>query len=82
MAKAVAQSTSTTITNSTTLTVTKNKWQQQGTNAFVTFTPTYSCWGVTVTHGTEDQGEFNFCQPALMSDGIGVEGDYTVVYTN
>ncbi|KAK0515377.1 hypothetical protein JMJ35_002756 [Cladonia borealis] len=81
-AKAVAQSTSTTITNSTTLTVTNNIGQQPGTNAFVTFTPTYTCWGVTVTCGPKDQGEFNFCQPALTSDGTGVEGDYTVVYTN
>ena len=81
-AKAVSQSTSTTITNSTTITVTHNIGQQPGTNAFVTFTPTYNCWGVTVDCGTEDQGDFDYCQPALTPDGKGVEGDYTVVYTN
>ena len=81
-AKAVSQSTSTTITNGTTYTVTNNIGQEAGTNAFVTFTPTYLCWGVTIDCGTEDQGFFDYCQPALPSAGAEPEGDYTVVYTN
>ena len=89
-AKSVAESTGTTITNGTTVTVTNNLGQEPGTLAFVTFTPTYTCWGVDVdcatpgsgtpSAGTSTKGFFDFCQPAVGPDGTSLQGDYTVVY--
>lgn len=78
-AKAVASSTSTTIMNSTTTTVSHTLGQQVGTTAFVTFTPTYLCWSVTVDCGAGESPMFRFCQPQIQ--GSLLEGDYTVVYT-
>jgi len=78
-AKAVASSTSTTIMNSTTTTVSHTLGQQVGTTAFVTFTPTYLCWSVTVDCGAGVSPMFRFCQPQIQ--GSLLEGDYTVVYT-
>ena len=62
--------------HSTTITVTNNIGQQPGTNTFVTFTPTYACRGVTVDCGTEAEGDFDYCRPALTPDGKRVEGGY------
>ena len=78
-ATSIAKSTDTTITNATTITVTNNLGQAPGTQAFVTFTPTYNCWYVEVDCGTPSTGNLNFCQPALGPGG-GLQGDYTVVY--
>lgn len=79
-AKAVGTSTSTAIQNGTTVTVTNNLGQQQGTYAFVTFTPTYTCWSVVVNCGAQDSSPMSFCQPAIQ--GQTLEGDFTVIYTS
>lgn len=79
-AKSIAKSTGTTITNTTAVTVTNTLGQEPGTQAFVTFTPTYNCWIADVDCGTPSTGTFDFCQPALGPDGTSPQGDYTVVY--
>lgn len=79
-AKAVADTTGTTITKGTTVTVTNNLGQEPGTQAFVSSTATYNRWSVAVDCGTPNTGNFDFCQPALGGRGDGLQGDYTVVY--
>ena len=79
LAVAVAQTTDTTITNSTTVAVTNTMGQQLGTYAFVTFTPTYLCWLSKIDCGKGLSTPFDFCQPQMS--GQLLEGDYNVVYT-
>ena len=81
MAKAVSQSTGTAITNSTTVTVTNTLGQQEGTTAFVTFTPRYICWYSRISCGGDEDVYMDYCVPQLSSDGKILRGDYTVVYT-
>lgn len=76
----MADQTRTTITDSTTVTVRNDVGQRLGTNAFVTFTPTYTCWPVAINCGTPEEGQVEYCQPALDPDGKTLEGDYLVVY--
>ena len=80
-AKAVSKSTGTAITNSTTVTVTNTLGQQEGTTAFVTFTPTYLCWDPKISCGGDKDAYMDYCVPQFESDGKTLQGDYTVVYT-
>ena len=80
-AKAVSKSTGTAITNGTTVTVTNTLGQQEGTTAFVTFTPTYLCWYPEISCGGDQDTYMDYCVPQFESDGKTLQGDYTVVYT-
>ena len=80
-AKAVSKSTGTAITNSTTVTVTNTLGQQKGTTEFVTFTRTYLCWVPIISCGGDQDAYMDYCVPQFESDGITLQGDYTVVYT-
>ena len=79
-AKSVVKSTSTTITKGTTVTVTNNLGQEPETQAFVAFFPTYNFWTVDVDCPSLSTGSFDFCQPALGTDGTSLQGDDTVVH--
>ena len=81
IAKAVSKSTGTAITNGTTATVTNTLGQQEGTTAFVTFTPTYHCWYPKISCGGDQDTYVDYCEPQFESDGQTPQGDYTVVYT-
>ncbi|KAI9702339.1 MAG: hypothetical protein M1836_000818 [Candelina mexicana] len=80
-AKAVSESTGTSITHGYTVTVTDTLGQQIGITACATFTPIYLCWATTVSCGGEGQAGMNYSQPQFGSDGKTLQGDYTVVYT-
>lgn len=81
-ASTIATSTSQSVQNTTTITVTNNLGQPGGTTAFATFTPTYHCWRASMDCGAGVSQPLTFCNPQFENLGSQqiLQGEYNIVY--
>lgn len=80
-AQGLAKSTGKQIDKSTSFTVTNTLGQVAGTTAFMTFTPSFTCYepGIDCSGGTDFDYVATICWPDMLENGV-QDGDYNLVY--